>query len=99
MIFLKTLYSSKDVFHKKLGLPGERLFKIKWINTNGSRAIISYNDSKEMEINIARIVPYSRCSHWMTTPVIGDLANPQGTYMEHTDGKQASTTDKDLAKE
>ena len=83
----------------KLGLPGEGPFKIKWINTNGSRAIISYDDSKEMEINTARIVPYSRRPHWMTAPVIGDVANPQGAHMEHTDGKQASITDEDLAKE
>ena len=86
------------MFHKKLGLPGEGPFKIKWINSNGSRAIISYDDSKEMEINTARIVPYSRRPHWMTAPVIGDLNNPQGAYMEHTNGKQASTTDEDLAK-
>ena len=35
----------------------------------------------------------------MTAPVIEDLANPQGIHMEHTDGKHASTTDEDLAKE
>ena len=59
VIFLKTLYSSKDVFHKKLELPGEGPSN----NTNGSKAIISYDNSKEMEINTARIIPYSRRPH------------------------------------
>ena len=51
VIFLKTLYSSKDVFHKKLGLPGEGPFKINWINTNGSRAIISCKAIINLNIN------------------------------------------------
>ena len=51
-----------------------------------------------MEINTARIVPYLRRPHWMTAPVIKNVANPQDAYIEHTNGKQASTTNEDLAK-
>ena len=45
VIFLKTLHSDKDVFHSKLGLPGEGPYRIKAINSNGSRATIQCGDN------------------------------------------------------
>ena len=67
------------------------------MNTNGSRAIISCDDDKEMEISTARIAPYMTHLSWMTAPVIGDVANPQDVHAEHTLEEQTPSADEDQA--
>jgi hypothetical protein len=87
VIFLKTLRSKKDIFHKKLALPGEGPFKIITINLKGSRATISV-DGKLTEVNTANLVPYQRRPDWMLAPELRELANSQDGDTQSTDTKR-----------